>query len=324
MRHSVYRYNSDTCRYERVKIAPRNVVGYILGVMAMGAAMLAGLLALHDFVFDSPRELALRKENHALSRNSVVLTHQLGEIETSLDRLHSEDKRLHQKFFGVELVTPAVPNLAARKQQLLLADPEAFREAVASVGKNSRALLDQSFASNSYFSKTVDFTKDDFSLLEALPTALPVQPWENEKLISGFGMRINPFHKGLYEHPGVDIALPRGTFVRVTAPGTVTLVRKSDLQAGYGNYIEVDHGHGFITRYAHLQDINVRQGQKLMKGFAIGTVGSSGGSVAPHLHYEIIYQTKNVDPVIYMIEGLTSQEHAALKAANEKQNQSLD
>ena len=324
MRHSVYRYNSETCRYERVKITPRRVITYICGILLMAAVMLAGLLALHDLVFDSPRELALRKENQALSRNSVVLTNQLAEIEKSLAALHSEDRRLHQKFFGVELVTPATPNLAARKQQLLLADPDAFRNAVASVGKNSSALLAQSSVSNSYFSKHVDFGKEDFSLFESMPTALPIQPWDNEKLISGFGMRINPFHKGLYEHPGVDIALPRGTFVRTTAPGTVVLVKKSDLQAGYGNYVEVDHGHGFVTRYAHLQDINVRPGQKLKKGFAIGTIGSSGGSVAPHLHYEIIVQGKNVDPVIYMIEGLTSREHEALKAANEKQNQSLD
>jgi murein DD-endopeptidase MepM/ murein hydrolase activator NlpD len=324
MPKSLYRYNTDTCRYERVKIAPRDIVTYVVGVMLMAIAMLAGLLMLHDFVFDSPNEVALRKENNALTRNRIILTHQLNEIDASLDALHNEDKRLHHKFFGVELVDRVAQNPAANKQQLLLADPDAFRNAARSISENSRDLLARSAKSNSYFSSAIAFSKDDISSLDAIPTALPVERFESDKLISGFGMRVNPFHKGLYEHPGVDIALPRGTFVRTPATGTVVLVRTNDLQAGYGNYIEIDHGNGFVTRYAHLQDINVRNGQKIKKGFVIGTIGSSGGSVAPHLHYEIMIDGKNVDPLTYMIEGLTSDEHDALKAANQKQNQSLD
>jgi murein DD-endopeptidase MepM/ murein hydrolase activator NlpD len=324
MPKSLYRYNTDTCKYERVTVAPRDIIPYVLGVFVMAVAMLVGLLTAHDFVFDSPNELALRKENAALTRNSIVLTNQLDEIEQSLVSLQEEDKRLHQKFFGSELVSRVANNPAATKQQLLLADPQAFRNAAISIENNSRNLYERSKNSNSFFSNTIAFDKNDFYALESMPTALPVEPWENDRLMSGFGMRVNPFHKGLYEHPGVDIALPRGTFVRATGPGTVVLVKASDLQAGYGNYIEIDHGNGFITRYAHLQDINVRYGQKLKKGFVVGTIGSSGGSVAPHLHYEIIHKGKNIDPVIYMVQSLTSHEHAGLKAANQKQNQSLD
>lgn len=324
MRHSVYRYNSNTCRYERVQVAPRDVVTYIMGVLVMSIAMLAGLLFLHDFLIDSENELALRKENAALTRNSVVLTNQLNEIESTLTTLNAEDKRLHQKFFGTELTEPSVQNNKASKQQLLLADPTSFSNAVKALKDHSSNLVDQSSKTNRYFGNAVDMSKDDVAAIDAMPTAQPVEPWESEKLISGFGMRVNPFHKGLYEHPGVDIALPRGTFVRTTAAGTVILIKTSDLQAGYGNYIDIDHGNGFVTRYAHLQDINVRYGQKIKKGFVIGTIGSSGGSVAPHLHYEIIYKEKNVDPVLFMIEGLSSREHFNLKNSSQKQNQSLD
>jgi len=151
MRHSIYRYNTDTCRYERVQITPRSVITYILGVLVMAIAMLAGLLFLHDFVFDSKNEIALRKENAALNRNSIVLTNQLSQIEGTLSTLQEEDKKLHRKFFGVELITPVAQNSAASKQQLLLADPSAFRDAVNSIGKHSDALIDQSTKSNLYF-----------------------------------------------------------------------------------------------------------------------------------------------------------------------------
>ncbi|HEY0653514.1 MAG TPA: M23 family metallopeptidase, partial [Chryseosolibacter sp.] len=100
--------------------------------------------------------------------------------------------------------------------------------------------------------------------------------------------------------------------------------KKSDLQAGYGTFIDIDHGHGFVTRYAHLETTAVRLGQRIRKGAVIGTVGSSGGSVAPHLHFEILRKGKPVDPIHFMIEGVTSQAYEVLKLTSHKQNQSLD
>jgi murein DD-endopeptidase MepM/ murein hydrolase activator NlpD len=88
--------------------------------------------------------------------------------------------------------------------------------------------------------------------------------------------------------------------------------------------VEIDHGHGFVTRYAHMEETSVRVGQKINKGFAIGTVGNSGGSIAPHIHYEIIRDGDNVDPVHFMIEGINSAEHRAMSVLAKKQNQSLD
>jgi murein DD-endopeptidase MepM/ murein hydrolase activator NlpD len=143
-------------------------------------------------------------------------------------------------------------------------------------------------------------------------------------LVSGFGTRINPFHKGKYKHPGIDFAAPRGTAVVAAAGGRVIDINKSDLQAGYGNSVDIDHGHGFITRYAHLETITVKQGERVAKKVVIGTVGNSGGSIAPHLHYEVIYEGEPVNPLKYMIEGLNSYDYSRLNALNNKQNQSLD
>jgi murein DD-endopeptidase MepM/ murein hydrolase activator NlpD len=122
----------------------------------------------------------------------------------------------------------------------------------------------------------------------------------------------------------VDVAMPRGSPVIATGSGAVVQLKRSDLEAGYGNYIEIDHGRGVVTRYAHLEDIHVKFGAKVTKGEVVGTVGSSGGSVAPHLHYEIIRDGKNIDPVIHIVEGLTSGQHHHLLLSSHQQNQSLD
>ena len=185
-------------------------------------------------------------------------------------------------------------------------------------------LTGRSSALNNYYGRKVNVTKDNVALLQSRPTLPPVSPWQSDRLISGFGMRVNPFHKGLYNHTGVDIAAPRGTPVIATAPGVVVQLKRSDLEAGYGNYIEIDHGNGFITRYAHLEEIHVRYGVKVKKGELVGTIGTSGGSVAPHLHYEVLKDGKNLNPISFIVEGLTSDEHHQLTMISQRQNQSLD
>jgi murein DD-endopeptidase MepM/ murein hydrolase activator NlpD len=133
------------------------------------------------------------------------------------------------------------------------------------------------------------------------------------------------FTKEIIIIPGVDFTAARGTAVVATGGGRVIkAIKGSSLQAGYGNYVDIEHGNGLITRYAHLDDVTVRAGQKVDKGFTIGTVGMSGGSVAPHVHYEIIRKGDQVDPVPYMLEGLTSDQHIELQKLGAKKNQSLD
>ena len=324
MRKSLYRYNTETCRYERLQAKPRDIAGYAAGVILTAIAFLIGLLVLHDFVFDSKNEVALRNENAALKKNSIVLTNQLSTIESTLAALQEEDKKLHQKFFGEELHADNQNNHTASRQNLLLADASAFRKAVQSIGNRSSELLEQSNATNLFFGNKITIEKDKIAKFDALPTLQPIQPWQTDKLISGFGMRVNPFHKGLYEHAGIDVSMPRGTTVVATASGVISLIKTSDLQAGYGNYVEIDHGNGFVTRYAHLERITVRRGQRVNKGSPIATIGNSGGSIAPHLHYELIFNDNNIDPVRYMIEGLTSEESHQLKLISKNQNQSLD
>jgi murein DD-endopeptidase MepM/ murein hydrolase activator NlpD len=144
-------------------------------------------------------------------------------------------------------------------------------------------------------------------------------------LVSGFGVRINPFHKGNYHHDGIDIALPKGTEILAAGNGRVISLSSNDmLQAGIGNFIEIDHGNGLITRYSHLDQINVTWGQKITQGQVIGHAGSSGGSVAPHLHYEVIEYGKNLDPLMYIIEGISAEEHQKLAVRSKTPNQSLD
>ena len=324
MRYTTYRYNTHTCQYERVKVHARDVVWYGLGLVLTASCMLLGFLLLHDLVVNTENENKLRRENRALRQHHAILSAQLNGLHPVLTSLQRKDRILHTRFFGAPPGVPARQPDRASKEKLLLADANAFRQLVASMTETSQRLMERSSVSNRYFGSALAAGQLDKDLANAWPTLPPVTPWKSDRLISGFGMRVNPFHKGLYDHLGLDVAMPRGTTVIATASGIVQQLKRSPLQAGYGNYVEIEHGHGLVTRYAHLEEIHVRFGAKVNKGEVIGTIGTSGGSVAPHLHYEILRDGKNVDPVYYMVEGLGSDEHHHLTLLSHQQNQSLD
>lgn len=324
MRYTTYRYNTETCHFERVRLSAWNVFWSLLGLGVTASCLLFGILLLHDFLVNTDHEKRLRIENRALRDHHAILSAELNELQPVLTSLENKDKVLHKRFFGSQAGLPKERPQHAAKENFLLADAPSFRRQVSSLIETSQQVLTGASKTNGYFSAKFASEKDAFDALASVPTLQPILPWEADRLISGYGMRVNPFHKGLYEHLGVDVAIVRGTPVVATAAGLVREVKRSDLQAGYGNYIEIDHGRGWVTRYAHLEDIQVKFGARITKGQAIGTVGSSGGSVAPHLHYEILHDGKNVDPVFYMIEGLTSDQHHRLTYRSHQQNQSLD
>ena len=120
-----------------------------------------------------------------------------------------------------------------------------------------------------------------------------------KRLSSQFGYRRDPFSQKYKFHDGHDYSAQIGTPVYSTANGRV---KKSKYWGSFGNYIEVDHGNGYITAYGHLSTRNVKAGDKVYRGQKIGEVGNTGRSTAPHLHYEIQYQNKAIDPTPFYFD----------------------
>jgi murein DD-endopeptidase MepM/ murein hydrolase activator NlpD len=134
---------------------------------------------------------------------------------------------------------------------------------------------------------------------DGLPVMLPVRgPAE---VTSGFGPRVDPFLKRLAMHAGVDIRGELGDPVRAAAAGTVIAAER---HRAYGLMVDIDHGNGLVTRYAHLSAISVKEGAKVPAGAVLGKIGSTGRSTAPHLHYEVRLNGDAVDPRRYLRAGM--------------------
>ena len=137
----------------------------------------------------------------------------------------------------------------------------------------------------------------------SLASVPAIQPISNKDLIrfsSGFGLRMHAIRKVRRMHKGIDLSAISGTPVYATADGTVT---RTDTRAkGYGKLIAITHGFGYETRYAHLSRFAVNKGTTVKRGDLIGYVGSTGGSTAPHLHYEILIHNQQINPVEYFLQ----------------------
>jgi len=126
-----------------------------------------------------------------------------------------------------------------------------------------------------------------------------LHPVLDGRITSDFGMRLHPIFKRYRKHPGIDFAAKAGAPIYATADGIVKLAKYN---GGYGNCVIIDHLYGFESRYGHMQKILVRRGQRVKRGDKIGLVGKTGIATAPHLHFEVHYKGKEVNPRHYFFD----------------------
>ena len=227
--------------------------------------------------------------------NLNVMAAKPGQLQAQLQRLDSLGERV-SALSGVE-----VPNVAkasgGQGGPLILAPlpPALSREEL-------NRQVDQ-------LAEIVDMRSDSLSILESqlmdrrlksimLPTSRPVK---NASIGSGFGYRSDPIIGVHAMHEGLDFNAPIGSRVTAAAGGIVVAAK---FHPEYGNMVEIDHGKGFVSRYAHMASISVRNGQVIRRGREVGTLGNTGRSTGPHLHFEVRYKGVAQDPARFLRQDL--------------------
>lgn len=245
------------------------------------------------------RDLALAERN--------ALRNQLTDLETAVKKIKKAEIEVFSKIESIALkevskIKNAFTQInAPLKEQGLYFNPLANskkREAKGGtfIPQSALELQDKVIIDkiNSIY-KAVDDLEYYREVSQYIPLGKPVWSYW---LSSKFGYRNDPFNKRPAGHKGLDLASRTGNKIKVMAKGKVIEVKHSN--QGYGNLVVVDHGNGFVTKYAHMHKIYVKNGDYLKAEDAIGEVGSTGRSTGPHLHYEILYQGHPVDPMPFM------------------------
>jgi murein DD-endopeptidase MepM/ murein hydrolase activator NlpD len=148
---------------------------------------------------------------------------------------------------------------------------------------------------SSAFATVADSMSERMERLRNTPSIMPTSGWLSGAFTRA---RLHPILHETRPHEGIDVSAPHGTPIVAPAGGIVV---RTGVEGGYGNVVEIDHGNGIRTKYAHCARILVRPGQRVERSQRIALVGNTGLSVGPHLHYEIIVNGKNVDPLKYVL-----------------------
>ena len=323
MPNSRYKFNPESLSFDRIRLG----IGEIL---LRGLAYLVGslLIAVIYYVifaafFDSPKEKALLREIDQLTLQYDMIHREMNNIEKVIDQLQSTDDNLYRTIFEAEPI-PATLREGGVGGINRYKELEGFENSriVIETTRRLDQLRKQIYVQSKSFDDLISLAMRKEEMLRSIPAIMPISNKDLTRTASGFGLRIHPIYKIIKFHAGMDFTAPSGTDVYVSGDGTVASVISS--KRGLGNHIIINHGYGYTSIYAHLDRFNVKAGQRVKRGDVIGFVGSTGMSLAPHLHYEIKLNGTNVDPVNYYFNDLTAAEYEKMIEIASKTGQSFD
>ncbi len=271
-------------------------VAAFVGILLAGGAAALGLEGA-----DHVKAHRLQVRNDALVAQLQQFQQRVGSLETHLDKLASKDAE-YRSLAGLEAIDPEVmqagvggPGLGSLNSYPLWTVDSAASKTAFAVSYDLGALERRAHLLSGSLAQATDSLLVHRELMESTPSMRPTLGWISSPFSKA---RMHPIYDRPMPHEGVDFAAPVGTPIYATAKGRVI---KAGWDAGYGLMVEIDHGYGYSTVYAHASKILVRRGQEVARGDVIAQVGSTGLTTAPNLHYEVRVNGVPVNPVNYIL-----------------------
>lgn len=285
-------------------LLPKNKL-YRLLIYFVGSIFLSILYysILSQFVYLG-EDKRLKNENRILKEIINHNEQRLVTLEKSVNSLSSRDRKIYKSIFGAYPIDDLSENVDMGSSTL-----DNILQ-----GANEIKLMFDTIKSN------LDYLGNSS---KNIPAKLPIENFSIYQLGAGMGKKINPFYKSLVPHRGLDIVAPIKTKVIATADGIVDEVYSREGKSE-GLLVCIDHINGYKTRYSHLNSTLVSKGQKVKQGQIIGTVGSTGMSLVPHLHYEVIFNGRYLNPINYFFGDVTPSIYQKMIVIEENTGQSLD
>lgn len=318
-----YKFNPESLSFDKISLGVKAVLLRGLAYF-IGSLIIAGVYFLiFSIFFDSPEEKALKRELAQMSLQYSLVHRQMGDLEKVLDHLQQTDDNLYRTIFGAE-------PLQATLRQSGVGGVNRFKELegydnsdlIIETAKRLDELKKRIYIQSKSYDELINLAGKKEEMLRSIPAILPIATKDLTRIASGYGLRIHPVYKISKFHSGMDFTAPLGTEIYASGDGIVEEATRS--RRGMGNCITLNHGFGYSSVYGHLDNFNVRPGQKVHRGDVIGYVGNTGMSVAPHLHYEIKLNGLNVDPVNYFFNDLTAAEYEKMIEVASRTGQSFD
>ena len=298
----------------------------VLRVLLISLAMLgvAFLFAMLLFTFfKSPTEKAQARELEYLKLRYEIMNDRLDEMELLMTDMEQRDNNLYRMMFEADPI-PSSVRRSGFSDADRYADLYGYMNSglVVSTARKLDVIASQLYNQSVSYDTLFWMARNKSDMLAHIPAIFPLKETEIKYISSYFGYRPDPIYKISKFHSGMDFSSTLGTEVYATGDGVVFDVERNNW--GYGNMVIIDHGYGYKTRYAHLKKSAVRKGQKVKRGQLIGYIGNSGKTTGVHLHYEVLKNNVQVDPINFFYKDLTPDEYEQILEQSTLPTQSMD
>jgi murein DD-endopeptidase MepM/ murein hydrolase activator NlpD len=302
-----FRYNPHTLSFEPIEVPVLKKLTNLAIQFVLSLAVAVIVFFSYTYFFDTPKEKILKRQNTEILVKFDLLAKQLEESSHLLADIQSRDNNIYRAIFDADTI-PASLRTGGFGGVSHYSDFEGL--------SNSEFLIDiatkldqvtwKTYIQSKSFDEVIDLAKNKEQMIVSVPAIQPISVKDLGRISDYFGTRSDPFTKQRRFHHGIDFAGPIGSPVYATGNGKVISAEFSFF--GYGNVVLIDHGFGYKTRYAHLDSIAVKSGDTVIRGQLVGTLGNSGRSTGPHLHYEVLHRNRPVDPLNYF-NDMTPEEY---------------
>ena len=302
-----YIFNPSTLAYEpirrparlrRFSIVRRSILFFI-------AAAVINLV--YSFGFYTPKMQSIEGRRSEILGRYDILDERISSMGTTIGEIAQRDNFVYRPLFGAD--TLMVDGVYAPFGADFY---ESFNEPWQKVAKQTWEDLDLQTRLLYRQSLSLDqlqvLSKNKEKMAASIPAIWPINKKDLRGPIGAYGRRLHPIYKRYIHHKGIDFGGRRGDPIYATGNGVVSHTEKGLRRKGYGQQIVIDHGFGYKTRYAHLNERLVKKGQEVKRGELIGYMGNTGGSTGPHLHYEVLYMGRDVDPINYFRRDMSEAE----------------
>jgi len=318
-----YYYDTETLNYQRIEKTPLDRVKNILIYLA--ASLFSGVIITIIFMqsLNSPNEKRLIREKSDLISQYDTLKQNLDEINLVLQDMQDRDDNIYRVIFEADPIPSSIRKAGFggvnRYKHL---ENMSNSDLIIETSKQIDIISKQLYIQSKSFDEIIKLAKNKTEMLSCLPSIQPVSNKNLKRMVSGFGPRIHPIYKTITHHDGMDFTASIGTPIYATADGTIE--KSAYERGGYGKHVIINHGYGYKTLYAHMNEIKTKRGTKVKRFDIIGYVGNTGLSLGPHLHYEVHRNGTKENPSYYYHADLSPEDYSILIELSSEKNQSFD
>lgn len=307
-----YTFNHKTLSYDVVRISVKTVLLKCAALLAIGVGCFFFYFYIYTGVLGlrAPKEALLERQNRELVAKLQMYTGEIESKNSLLAEIQRRDNTVYRPVFGMQEIPSEVrmAGFGGDDRYSYLQD-FAHCDLMISTARKMDVLTKRAIVQSRSFDDVELLAKRAGDMASCVPSISPVK-LSNIRITSSFGWRFHPVRKQTIFHSGIDFAGKPGTDIYATGDGVVKAVYYNFF--GYGNSVVIEHGFGYSTRYAHLKEAFVHEGQKVQKGERIASLGNSGLSTGPHLHYEVMYMGKLMNPWNFLSNDISDADYSKL------------